>query len=424
MSYFYLRHKDTDVAVMQLDSDGYPESTTILKEDELPILGTGKIKNINEWMLNRAIPSGRRDLEKLLKETGCKNPNELLMRNFALSLSDCYWICPIELPEITWEQVNLFSHTDKVYGFRSGSSDEEHLIHSNSVVNGSLPKIAVYHDNKWFLRKQDNKKTPFGLLNINEAFASLIHKEQGNISYVTYTVNMDQHGVAASCECEYFTDAKHELISAYNVTGGLTGQSYNGKKCLEEFIYTCVENGLEQSYVQSYLDYMFMTDFLITNTDRHWENFGILRNPDTLKFESMAPIFDNGTSMVNDNPYVKTRAGLLRIEGNNILKQQEELVKLVSNKNIVNINRLPAINDVVSFYEAHGVPEDLAKQIAQCYGFKLDMVLELQHGYTISVDNEYLYDLEPPFKDGQKNPQYIKTTERVGKNNGENKKSI
>ena len=40
-----------------------------------------------------------------------------------------------------------------------------------------------------------------------------------------------------------------------------------------------------------------MTDYLFSNVDRHLNNIGILRDPNSLKFIDFAPIFDSGNSM-------------------------------------------------------------------------------------------------------------------------------
>ena len=42
---------------------------------------------------------------------------------------------------------------------------------------------------------------------------------------------------------------------------------------------------------------MLTIDYLIANTDRHLNNFGAIRNADTLEWIGMAPIFDSGTSL-------------------------------------------------------------------------------------------------------------------------------
>ena len=42
---------------------------------------------------------------------------------------------------------------------------------------------------------------------------------------------------------------------------------------------------------------MILIDILFSNTDRHWGNFGIIRDSKTLETKKMMPIFDNGFSM-------------------------------------------------------------------------------------------------------------------------------
>lgn len=55
------------------------------------------------------------------------------------------------------------------------------------------------------------------------------------------------------------------------------------------------------------------------------------------------------------------------------------------------------------FYIKNGVNEEHARQIAMCYGFKLDMLLELQHGFTISIANEMENSGCPPYIHGKPN---------------------
>ena len=59
-------------------------------------------------------------------------------------------------------------------------------------------------------------------------------------------------------------------------------------------------------------------DFLIMNEDRHLNNFGIIRDVNTLKWLDMAPIFDNGQSLniqdYNDEEVVISGHGRLFYE--------------------------------------------------------------------------------------------------------------
>ena len=45
---------------------------------------------------------------------------------------------------------------------------------------------------------------------------------------------------------------------------------------------------------------MIVCDYIIANKDRHFNNFGVIRDVNTLKFTCVAPIFDNGCSLWYD----------------------------------------------------------------------------------------------------------------------------
>jgi hypothetical protein len=45
---------------------------------------------------------------------------------------------------------------------------------------------------------------------------------------------------------------------------------------------------------------MITLDYIIANEDRHFNNFGLLRNAETLEWIGMAPIYDSGSSLGYD----------------------------------------------------------------------------------------------------------------------------
>ena len=49
----------------------------------------------------------------------------------------------------------------------------------------------------------------------------------------------------------------------------------------------------------SELNDLMVFDFIIENKDRHFSNFGFLVNNDTGEIKGLAPIFDNGYSLLN-----------------------------------------------------------------------------------------------------------------------------
>ena len=47
---------------------------------------------------------------------------------------------------------------------------------------------------------------------------------------------------------------------------------------------------------------MITVDYLLVNEDRHQNNFGVIRNAETLEYLGPAPLYDSGTSLWSDKP--------------------------------------------------------------------------------------------------------------------------
>ena len=89
---------------------------------------------------------------------------------------------------------------------------------------------------------------------------------------------------------------------------------------------------------------------VLTNTDRHLNNFGVLRNSRTLKFVRMAPIFDSGNSMFWDAPRLPERSDCTEITVNSFRKTETELLKLVTDRSRVHMDLLPGRNEIAELY--------------------------------------------------------------------------
>ena len=107
--------------------------------------------------------------------------------------------------------------------------------------------------------------------------------------------------------------------------------------------------GTEQE-VRGFLEYQVLTDFVLTNTDRHLNNFGVLRNSRTLKFVRMAPIFDSGNSMFWDAPRLPERSNCTEITVNSFRKTETELLKLVTDRSRVHMDLLPSREEIAELY--------------------------------------------------------------------------
>lgn len=255
-------------------------------------------KNINitssltDWFIGRGIPHLRDSLDILLARLNISSPKELLDKAFGLSLTDQYWVKPYE-SDVTYADINFFEHDFEDIDFTNATfsndfyfSTKISLISPNNTTDGRLKKTWIIEDGKRYLLKGGFKTEvmqPF-----NELLASMISNRLG-IDHVSYTLEVVNNKVLSKCICFINTDT--ELVSAHQILHN----NSNKDNIYEEYINILEEKGIKDA--REKLENMFILDFLILNEDRHLNNFGIIRDVNTLKWIDVAPIFDNGQSL-------------------------------------------------------------------------------------------------------------------------------
>ena len=247
---------------------------------------------LTDWFKGRGIPSWRDDLDLLLAKLNVTSPDDLLDKAFALSLSDQYWVKQAG-SNIKYNDINFFEHdfdasefTNATFGNELDTSTKINLISPNNTTDGRLKKTWIIENNKRYLLKGAYKNEvmqPF-----NEVLASMICEKLG-FCHVTYTIDVVNEKVVSKCEC--FINSNTELIPAQQVLY----KNIEKEKAYEEYINILEEKGI--SDVREKLENMFILDYLILNEDRHLNNFGVIRDVNTLKWLDIAPIFDNGQSL-------------------------------------------------------------------------------------------------------------------------------
>ena len=125
--------------------------------------------------------------------------------------------------------------------------------------------------------------------------------------------------------CEDFVTADTELISAWRIMQ--TQKKDNSKSVYRHFVDCCQTLGAPD--VVPALDKMIVLDYLIANEDRHLNNFGLLRNAETLECLGFAPVFDSGSSLGYDKLNAEIRANK-NITCKPFKKRHEDQLKLVS----------------------------------------------------------------------------------------------
>ena len=357
-----------------------------------PYLGNCDIKKIQKWWEMRAVPASRATMQQVINNANCLNTEVYLAKNLGLSMTDTYWIKPsgIDLSFDNVKFANLAAYSHGKIPYHNATSYDP-----NASLGGQMEKYWDLMHKTPILVKESYKY--YGQQSINEVFASIVHSRQpSNVEFVRYTAEMtEDRGV--QCKCPAFTSENIELLSAYEMVESRKIQ--NSQALYDEYNNICVENGIDYNQIQEFMDYQTMTDFLITNTDEHLLNFGVLRDPNTMKLIGPAPIFDSGNSMFYSDgrktPY--TRAGILDIPITSFYKREEKLLGKVKNKTAVDLNSIPSAGEVKELYANAGIPEEKANVISKNYDTKAKMLSEFQRGKTISLYKE---------KQAEKNSKY------------------
>lgn len=248
------------------------------------------LMDFNNWWRGRGIPQTRDNLAVVLDLARAELPEELLYRNLGLSLSDQYWICPTSAP-LKWEDINFFTNSFETSSRLTApqfGEDSVQNAHPDNTSDGNLTKHWIARGKKRILQKagQQNLQEPY-----NEVVATALHKRLlKKKQYVAYTLgNLNGEVV---CECDDFLTSEEEYIPAYYVQR--IKKHSQAQSDYAHYVSCCEELGIAD--IEQALAYMIVCDDIIANHDRHWRNFGIIRNVETLECRP-APIFDSGASL-------------------------------------------------------------------------------------------------------------------------------
>ena len=283
-------HKRTPVAELELDDvTGFIQKIgSVYAPEHLPI-GIPVRNEIadraafNDWWRDRSIPASRSGVREALESLGVADTKMLLVRCYGLSLSDQYWICP-EGAELRWEDINFFQND-----FSEDIGD---------VLFGERKKKDALN------------------------FSSPDSTSDGNLKKRWKII-----------------DGKRCLIKG--------GSNPFRQQPFNEVIASGIMERLGIGNITPFLDRMLVLDYIIANEDRHFNNFGALRNAETLEWLGMAPIYDSGSSLGYDK-----MPGQMRSEKDVVCKpfknHHAEQLKLVTDFDWIDFDRLSDVDELIS----------------------------------------------------------------------------
>ena len=295
--HYELMHKNVEVVTLDIDeSEGNMNSViSVVDRVHLPVgtfvngfLDSSKLK---QWWRERSIPKSRTGIGDVLETLDIPDTEALLRKSLGLSLSDHYWIRPVG-SDLQWESVNFFDNGfseqfgDLAFG-KQVEADDIDFSSPDITTDGMLRKRWKIIDGRRYLIKEG--ELPFVQEPYNEVIASRIMSAL-DIPHVEYNL-IDVNGRTCSV-CEDFVTRDTELVSAYHIM--TSRKQRNDVNLYKHYVDCCADLGID---IVPFLDRMLVLDFIIANGDRHTNNFGLIRDADTLEWLGPAPIFDSGSSL-------------------------------------------------------------------------------------------------------------------------------
>ena len=322
----------------------YDESKTHL----LPINMELTPKGIIKWLSNRVIPKNRAFVDEILKTFGLSvnDTKGIINICLGLSLNDSYWVTPVEF-DGKFADYNLFenpfSEALSLVAYTGvGSAEKAFSTSPEFTTNGMLRKAwrHIEDDGIYLYKGGTEGAANAGNEPYSEFYACQVAKAMG-LNCVEYDLE-NWKGILAS-RCRLFTDIDTSFVPISRLIKDRTL-----KNALDYYA------GLGKEFSDE-LCSMLVFDAVIYNEDRHFGNFGILRDNHTGKIIKPAPIFDNGLSLFNFamaddlenlSEYAKTRTPPYGVSFDEVCKavmgskQKSQLRKLLN----FTFTRHPSIN--------------------------------------------------------------------------------
>lgn len=251
-------------------------------------------ESITQWWRSRGVPMTRDGMRTVLTGMGIPLTSDLLDRSLGLSLSDQYWVRPLDRDDLQWDDLNFFHNDfDEQLGralFHGNSSQVSDVNTPDVTSAGDLPK-------RWMIAPDGTRKLikagRSGQEPDNEVIASRVADLLG-MSHVEYRIGHAQG--KRVCICPDMVTDREELIPGGQLMQLFRKASNEERKAV--WLDACERAGANRQAVADATDDFLLLDYLLRNTDRHYNNFGLIRDVETLEV-SPAPIFDTGESLFN-----------------------------------------------------------------------------------------------------------------------------
>lgn len=245
------------------------------------------------WLSMRTLSIGRRYAKKLynaLRLPQAQTPIDkakVALSCRAVSVEDSYWV-KLEGDSLTWEKTNLrhvpLNEIVTLIALHGQSLSLQGPVNTPEyTTGGSYAKAWRREDdgNLWLLKRDDLDNSIES--HIEVMVSDLLDKT--NVPHVHYESDVDKDIYVCKCPnmcSDVISRISGDIFSAYCSNNKLSVDS-------------------ELKRLSSNLYYqMWVVDYLVSNTDRHLQNWGLYFKPDTHELLGLHPLFDHNNAFDND----------------------------------------------------------------------------------------------------------------------------
>lgn len=277
---YYIKNKDDVLGSFQWEDS---ELAVLVDNNGLPAF---VFKDLNAWLEGRTPAKHRAHAKELLQACGLVTTRDVIDYAKGLSLNDTLWVT--KDASLHWSEVSLFknpfddviAHTafdGGMYGIPFSTTSPEFGTDgmlAKCWVREYTGEINLYKAGTQ--RFSNAGKEPYSEVMAHQILTRL------DYNHVSYRLaNFHKKLVSV---CPLFTSEKVMYLPIYK------WYRFDG---ISDLLQECINQGIGEALAQH-----LVYDYLSWNTDRHAGNLGVLLDSDTFELRGMAPIFDNGCSML------------------------------------------------------------------------------------------------------------------------------
>ncbi len=243
-------------------------------------------KSLGGFLERRKAPKHREHIQRLLERFGCDDLEGFINVTHAVSLNDTFWVKKAG-SSLVWDQVSLYRNEfDQLISEAafdgSASSSELSTTSPEFGTDGNYAKCWIREEGDIYLYKTGSSRYEVEPLSefLATQLAAVICP-----SFVDY--DLDFYRGKLISKCRLFTSEAQGLAKVAGI--------FTEKRSIPVMLDYFEKLGSGDAFRR-----MCILDALIFNPDRHYGNFGVLFDTETMEPISMCPVFDNNRSLFPD----------------------------------------------------------------------------------------------------------------------------